>query len=111
MDSHPETQVANSEIAAYAGLLRIRKKWALIGIVAFGIVFVICSAVLLGMAWTLGDKAVTRLTTLTVVMVFVFPFVWGVHYVAEYRRLNGLLELLDVLQRAASRGELERRTA
>ena len=96
-----------NRIAAYASLLRTRKKWALVGSVAFVIVVVISSVALLGMAWTLGDKAMTRLSTLTVVMAFVFPYVGMVNQAAEYRRLKGLLELLDVLERAASKGASE----
>ena len=109
MDGYSENKAATSRIGQYAGLLRIRKKWALIGMVAFGICTVVCFAVLFGMAWTLRDKAVTRLSMLSVLMPFVFPYVWLVNQVAEYRRLKDVLELLDVLQRAASESAPENR--
>ena len=109
MEGHPEIKAVNSRIEQYASLLRIRKKWASIGFVAFLIVFVISTAVLFSMAWTLRDKAVTWLTMLVVPMSFVFPYVWLVNWAAEQRRLKGVLELLDVLQRAAGESAPEDR--
>ena len=109
MDDHPQTQATNSEIAAYATLIRIRKKWALRNIIAVGIVSVVSFSAVIGLTWAFRDRAISSTTTLVVAQLVVFPYVGLVNLVAEYRRLNGILELLDVLERATSKGEPEDR--
>ena len=108
MDSHPETKVASS-IDQYAGLLGIRKKWALRGIVAVGIVSVVSLVAAGAFVLALRDRAITATTALVVAILCIYPPIQLTIQVVEYRRLNGMLELLDVLERAASEGALESR--
>jgi hypothetical protein len=100
VDGHLDARAAHDQVAAYAGLLRTRKRQALIGIIALATCTVVSFAVLGSMALTLMDKAMTRLNTLVAIVVLVFPYLGLVQQAAEYRRLGGLLELIDVLERA-----------
>ena len=107
MHNRLNAQAATGEIAAYTARLGVRKKWALIGIVAFTILTVLSFAFLLGTSWTLRDRAVTRLDALIVIIVFVFPYVGLVNQAMAYRGLNDMLALLQVLERAAKEGAPE----
>jgi hypothetical protein len=106
MDGYPENKAANSRIEQYASLLRIRKKWSLIYTVVAGICSVVSLAAVIGLTWAFRDRAIT-FTTMLVVIVCIFPYIGLVNQVAEHRRLNGVLELLDVLERAAGKGTSE----
>lgn len=100
------SKVANSEIAEYVSLLHIRKKWSLIGMVALGIGSVVSLAAAVSLMWALRDKTITSTTMLVVAVLCIYPSIGLVNQVVEYRRLKGVLELLDVLQRAASKDTL-----
>ena len=98
MDGQLDARVAHDQIAAFAGLLRTRKRQALIGIIALAICTVVSFAVLGGIALTLMDKAMTQLNTLVTIVVLVFPYVGLAQQATEYRRLSGLLELISVFE-------------
>jgi hypothetical protein len=109
MEGHPEIKAINSRIEQYASLLRIRKKSALWGIVAGGGFSVVSLAAAIGLMWAFRDRTTTYATMFIMSIFLVYPPLQLMIQGAEYRRLNGVLELLDVLQRATSESAPEDR--
>ena len=89
-------------IEQYAGLLRIRKRWAAIGSVVAAICALITLIAGFGLMWAQRDKPVTGITVLLVLVLCVYPLMGVVSQLVEVRRTTVLLELLDVLKREAS---------
>jgi len=56
-----------------------------------------------GVLWALRYKPASSTTVLLVVVLFVCPLLGLVGQIIEYRRVSGLLELLYVLKRGASK--------
>ena len=107
MEKHPEIKAADGPIAQYASLLRIRKRWATIGIVALGIVALVSLVAGVGLLWTMRDKPLSSTSVLLEIVLCANPLVVLASQTGEYRRLSGLLELLDVLERQASSRTLQ----
>jgi hypothetical protein len=91
--------MAERPIEQYAGLLRTRKRWAKIGIVALGICALILLIAAFGLLWARRLKPVTGTTVVLVLALCVYPLLGLVSQLVAYRRACDLLELLDVLER------------
>ena len=101
MDGHLDARTANDQVAAYTGLLRIRKRSAWRGIVVAGILAVVSLVAAIVLIWAFRDRTITSTTVLLVAVFVVYPPVHLAIAGAEYRRLSGLLELVEVFERAA----------
>ena len=101
MDGHPDTGSMNDDVTAYANLLCIRKKSALRGIVVAGVFAVVSLAAAIAYVWAFRDRTLTSTNVFPLVLFFVYPPVHLAIQGAEYRRLSGLLELIEVLERTA----------
>jgi hypothetical protein len=91
--------MAKHSIAQYADLLRIRKHWAQIWIVATGIGTLTLLIAGIGLLWTKRLEPVTGVTALLIPVLFIYPLIGLVSQIVEYRRTSGFLELLDALER------------
>ena len=89
-----------SVLAEYAGLLRVRRKWALRYTALLGILCIVALALVLGTAWYQRDRSQSSLDVLTRAILFMGPLLALAVQAAEYHRLKSELELLEVLQRA-----------
>ena len=86
-------------IEQYVHLLTIRKRQAKIGIVALGIVLGASVSGAFAWLWAMRLRPITGSGLLPVIVLCVYPVFGLVNQLLAYRRINEMLELLDVIER------------